>query len=535
MINFSHLRNKPHIIGLICIVILTFCVSLGVYYLYVPRITVDWDEAENLLSGYKIYSSLRNMQWGELLRGITSQVYYPPLQSLSIGFTSLVSGFSVVNVRLINMFWLFISSITLYVFGSVIRVHKRGWIISFIATLLFLTSPMTLLFSSVALKELMGTALTLLALYTYLYMSETPTTKNYMMASLCWLLLFYTKYQYGVIVLCGLFVAQSLEFLRNNRAVHKTSVYYWITNCIGMALWIVPQGERIYARFVLGQLNFTVGIGSWIDHLVFYPRSIIYLFSANPLPGTLMVCSLLCIPLYIKNKPMMTLWLVTVVYVVFMTGYTINLHDRYVMTIIPFVYILFAYSFVTALSMLVKSTKSLLYIFLLSGFAYGVLVIRVPSYVYSVGAYTLRSPVFNQTDYKDLIFDYNVKHWPQKLPSGSYESPGDVVDFIVHNVDPSKDVVLVGVAKELSPKYIRLQLALSSLSERTDMIKQFSRFVVVIDILPYSRLYTRDYILFNRDQGIKDKYMYENKPQLHVINQKVFSEIGVAVNIFGEL
>lgn len=524
--------------GVIISFLLAIMASVMSYVWYIPFANVSWDEAGSLFWGYNIYSAIKDFNWHELVSVSQQQIYPPPLQSWFIGTATQFVQFTIHSVRTVNLFWLIVSSVALYFLGDSVggKIHKKT--VSTFAVLLFLLSPMTLLLSAIVIKEMMGVALTIIFLLLYFRASDSQRPQDYAMAVCSWFLLYFTKYQYGLIPLVGIGISYIVDMQAKRTHKNRSALLFWGV-IIGVTFsWAVIRRNELFDFYLLHFASETVKPGIWLDKILFYPRSIIYFYGISPLIGCMLIVSIFSSIPWLRERKFRTIWIITTLYIFCMAVNTNILHDRYLFTVSPFLYIIFARLFVRYVTRYgTSSNRNIRYLFLCTLIVFGVIhfgyIRRLPRYVYAMGSYSLRSPFFNQSDYRDLHFDYDTSHWPWQLPEESTESPSDVVKYIVDQVEPHREVILKGRANELSPVYLRLMLQIAANTRSIPSELKFSHFVVTIVVLPGSRLYNRDYVLYNKQISEEQIQEFDPASGYDLISQKMFSDLGVQVEIYG--
>lgn len=517
--------------GLLLSLVLACAVSVAVIQIFLPKAIVAWDEAANMVWGHKIYDALRNHEWrtaGGLSR---VQVYYPPLQSWFIGTTSLITGFSIPIVRITNLLWLLVIAPLIFHVGYSLQKSRNGFITGLSATVLFLMSPMTLALSSIALKELMGTAITLISYMYYRRMEERNRLRDAIIAGCFVLVLFYFKYNYALLLCAGYAVLCGINIVTKMYKDYRPMIVFWLVTIFGMVFWVFVQNTRLITEHVQAQTPQTVHIGSWMDKALFYPQSIIFVYAPHVIAGLFMVAAFFGSIVWIRNKAIRALWWIVIVYIIPLGFYSENLHERYIFPVMPFVYVLTAHVAVCLGDFLLKARRVPIFIIMYAGLFLMVIhySLRLPGAVYSVGAHALRSPIFNQPDYRDTIFDFNPSHWSKRLPPAGSQTPSDVISYVLSVVGPAHFTV-IGNINELSPKYWELS---ALLAHRNTVPPQVfpDDYLVTVEVMPGSRFYTRDYMLFNMQSAMRIPDIATSRSHL-VVGKKVFSELGITVTIY---
>lgn len=523
-------NNNAYVGGLFLSFILSCIVSGVVAFLFLPKAIVAWDEAANMVWGYKIYDALRHYEWGTTVRLSGAQVYYPPLQSWFIGITSLITGFSIPTVRLTNLLWVLAIGPLMFHIGYSIGEKRRGFGIGLGACVLFLISPMTMVFSGIALKEIMGTALTLMSYIAYRNLEEKNRLRDALIAGCFVLVLFYFKYNYALLLCAGYAVLYGIHIATKRYADYRPMIMFWLVTSLGIVFWVLLQNTRLVSGYVRAQIPQTVDIGSLIEKIFFYPHSIIFVYAPHVVIGLGMVIAFFASIVWFGNTRIRTMWWIAFVYIVLLGLYSENLHERYMFSVMPFVYILTAHAVARLYDYLAQFHWASRIAFLSAGAFIVVLSsLRFPGLVYSVGAHALRSPIYNQPDYRDTVFDFNPSHWAHVMPESGAERPSDVISYVFSRIGQTETFAVVGNANELSPKYWELSSLLADKKYLRSSAE--ARYIVGMTILPGSRFYTRDYVLFNA-QGQKDLDAVRAQNRYVLMGEKVFPDVGIRVFLY---
>lgn len=530
-----------------CLVILLGLGSYIIVTYLIPHALVEWDEAVSLLWIYKISHAIRTFNFAEFIRTTQDQYIYPPLQSWVIGLLISPLQFTVSTVRYFGLLWFIGSGYLMSLIAlTTCRGDFRRYRISLIACIFYATSPLLLFLSALSMREMMGSTLTLLTTVLFFRFRQTHKIRWATATGLSLVLLFLVKYYYAAVIL----LAIAIEWLMSKNQRREFRALF-LTACIGCGLAVLALSPRIWSypffyRFldislrpeflpqipILSHLP-TENVGSALDRALFYPRSIVFLYGLTPLIGTIILASYLYAFRYLKNFRVRFLILLSLINLVSMGIWTNNLVDRLIATTMPSLFIVAAYAIDQSYEEIKNKYRIgpvagpflasvvLLYVFLR--------IPSLPSYVYAVGAFTSRAPVFNQRDYKDSLFQYDVSRWPKNV-SFSGENQSDVIRYIASNVDLSKPYTVVGQSNEFSPQY--LSLGLTQAKDRHDFPSlPYNSFEITVEVLTTSPYYDRDYIIYNKPT-MRRVYLVAGDPTHRTLTKKTFSELGLTVTIY---
>lgn len=531
------------IVMLTVVVLISIMVAFFVAKTYIPKANVGWDEASQIHVAYRIYDSARAKSVLTFLKVTASQVYYPPLQSLFYGISSLPFGFSIEKARAVGLFWFILGGFLMFLLGKELT-DKRKTLMGILGLFFFLSSPMMLLFSSLVLKEIMGVALSLLVVLLYLRARKGETLFPYILVSLLLFTLSMTKYNYSFLIAMVVFLEAGVSFLfsKSRRKIILSHLVIFAPFLLLLGFWLFFPYNKLssYISIVTSPVGFqTKGMTDFWGILLFYPRAIALMYSPSVILGFFLLLSLVISLRYFNDFRIRVLWLLLAINFTLVIIYNGNMQERYIFTSMPFLFLIGAFILTKLLVKSLTFSKKplisglILGIWLLAGGKILVDMAHLPNFVYAVGARTLRYPVFNQTDYqdKDIWFNYNPSSWPKNLPFGAFEKPNDVLDFVASSVDLTKPVEVMGYTNEFSPPYFDLIFALHK-QKREFVSLPYASFVVTLEVSPTSRFYTRDYQLMNAWQLEKIREI-EKDPSLVMINKKKFESLDVEVTIYG--
>ncbi|KKU83568.1 MAG: hypothetical protein UY10_C0005G0019 [Microgenomates group bacterium GW2011_GWA2_47_8] len=534
MFSASLRRRLPLVFVLIGIGITTFFIARTL----IPRAAVLWDEAVFLLWSYKIYEAIRAFNLASLGQIAYGQVEYPPLQSLLLGIPLSFIGFSIEKARLVGLGWFIAAGILVYILACrVAGKHKSTT--GLLATFLFLTSPLILYHASVAMKEMMGAALSLFTILLYITATKRNRPIFYMLTSIGLVALFLTKYHYSAFIGIGILIefCISLLLVKHKSASLRGHALIFVPLLVVILLWIyipVDRSAKIMEIIANKTLSYTGDMVDPMTYVLFYPRSVVYFYAISPAVGILLITAIGMTIKNLKNSSIRLLWIVVIVNMILVGTHVENIQDRYIFTTMPFLFILAALGITETVDRLLRIQKprvrvafalaAILFLYHLS-----VHLVRLPSQVYGASAQSLHGLTFDQTDYTDHWFFYDTSRWPKKLPGPNDERARDVLDFIVRNVEATKPIQVAGVANAFSPDYVNLKFALTR--EHTSSEILYPSYVVTVEVLPSSRHNNLDFQKMVA-WHISEIRAIERDPTLIRMSGKLFNELGVYVTIY---
>lgn len=559
------------------VLITSIMVAFFVARTYIPKANLTWDEANHVYWTYKIYESLKSSNFPSFWEATVDQVHYPFLQSWIFGPILLFFGFSIEKVRNLGLFWFIVASLLLFILGKKLG-GKRGDLVGLITSLLFIFSPMMIFYSSLFMREAMGVALSLTIILAFWEAESQKKPVYYLITGLLILGLTMTKYNYGIFLAGVLILGRVLSFVwpkeggenlsRTSRLGRirslarrvrergfeiSSSLLIFLPPLLGTLFWIfLPNNKFANKPLFIWQIlldpKTSSQIGLEIDNfwsaLTYYPKAILIMYSPSVVIGFFLLMGLILAIFFLRDWRIRVLWLAVTINLILGIRHFPNMQGRYIVIIMPFLFLMAAFIGVKMgeeLWIFVRRKALFLGMVLGLGVIMGGKVVvdlwRLPSFVYALGAFAA-GPIFNQADYRDTvdfekgIFDFNASHWPSRPPSGDFEKPSEVVEFVASNLDYSKPLeVIVGLANEFPPGAFNLAMAQKKQEGKWQSLP-YSSLVVTIEIFPTSRYFTNDYKLHNSWQIAAMRQM-ESDPTLTLVARKKFKELDVEATIYG--
>jgi len=532
---------------------MTVTTAFLAWIFYGQKANFNWDEALHVRAIYIMHRDIEKQDWPIFWSHTLIQDYYPFLQSWIMAVPSVLFGFSILNIRIYSLFWYLLTGFLVFInarkLGEEIGIPKiQAVLAGYLSLFFFIFSPLFLYFASLGMMEMMGTSLILLILTVYFWVRKVNRPVSYLIISLGLFLLLVFKYNYGVflgaiIALEGFF---SFVFIKKRDKTILSHLLIFLPFILLTLAWLYypvngaeePKPQR-FLKVITNRRPFTEGMADRLTYLLFYPRAIIYVYSASPPIGAFFLLSLIISLRWWKKLRARVMLFTVWANLISATIATWNMQERYIFIILPLAFILSGVNGIFIYNFLKKQLGRKLYLrisgaILLLPLAVilGKDFLKLPNYVYSVASYTTKSAVYNQPDYTDQYFKYDLSKWPKILPKPPFEKPADVVDWVIANVDLSKPVELVGWSTELAPDYFNLNFDIARETGKYQKSDLYSHYYVTIEVLSGSRFNTWDYVSHN---AYLEYYINQVKadPSLFKVREKLFTELGVKASIYG--
>lgn len=537
-IHNTYMRFRPWIIPVL-IILSSVLFSLILSLIYNHIFIVAWDE-----TAYAEWASWTAdaIRAGDIQKIISVNLIHfdrPPLPTLihAIGIV-LLNRDTITVGRIINTFWYIISACIFFLLSRNFAPKHQKKQHAIISAILFLSSPMMIIFSHIGLREMIGVTLTLLTVLLYIRAYHSRKTIDWILLSLSYCILMFTRYNYSIIVLVPLGIEQCIRAIttKTYTRVFAEIIIAIIPAWLMLAIYIYSSGNTFasfFAIFTSGVWNITGNIGTVLDHVLFYPNSILYIYSISPLVGAILLLGFISGLRHLKIVEFRIGITLVILNILLGIQLSANLQERYIITIVPFIFIIAAYELISFLSVIRINQKGINAILVLCSVIMMTIPIIHPSTICAIGAYTLRYPLCNQPDYSDLIFSYDKKQWAKQLPPPGYQTPQDVYRWIAQTIDLSKTLIFIGESNEFSQPYRNIMFEQYKKEGISPVDPTHSAFVVVLIIEPSSRFYTRDYRMIN-EWKLGQFAPFAADPAFSEIAEKKFGDLGVTIRILAQ-
>lgn len=533
----SKSAGKPRLdLWFVAVVALSLIAAFCVAIFYVPRANVTWDEAHYLVYAYNIAHAVGTANPSQFWETTREQFIFPPFHSWVLGIPLAYIGFSVQKARIIGLSFIVLSAVGLYILGK-LTDQRRGHIVGCIAAALFLTSPLMLVYGSLALKEVLGVTVSLYTVILYdIARKKQRWQWDVLVALALWISLL-EKYNFGLLVAAGIALEGVVTLLTSNnkRAVILHHLVMALPPIVCLLWWVYLPGhslEPFIANLKNSYLDYTGQFappGS-LHQLLFYPRAILYGYSVSVWVGAILLTSIVGVIPYVKNRIVRISWMIFLLNFIYGTMHNNALLERYIFTTIPFLYIVGAYTVVRVTGEMWMHKKTAVLLGVLASLFIFLDLVKLKTYVYAVGTYVSHDVLFNQRDYQDLWFDYDRTKWTANVPSEPFEKPEDVITYILSVTGPYAPLWVIGHASSFSPWYMELLRDLEK-EHGVPGARDNLSYLALVKILPGSRFYTRDYEIYNATHP-GDVPPAVPDPTYTLVAKKHFAELNVDVAVY---
>jgi hypothetical protein len=539
----------PRIHWLVPVLAVALIAAAFIRFVLIPRALVVYDEADYLYTAKEMVFALRTADWSTIAALFSQQFEKTSFPSLVYGLLLLPAGFSVTVARTVNLVF-FVGSVVLtgVLAGKAAPENTRRPAM-LTAAGLFAVSPLLLFLGSVFMREMIGIFLTLAAVLAYLAAQRRPY--RLIWVSVIALALASVKYNYGILTLAviavGEIVTAAVRFKKSGTGTVGPSVLRLCLLGIPFALlllvWLTVPVNRIgqFVSILKNEYYVTSGLVGTADQWLYYPRAILYLYSPTLLVGILILSGILLSLRYIGNPAVGICILLFAANLILGVRNSQNLQERFFALAVPGAFVLSAVVWTDLTARFLRSAsrklrapirRPVMAALTASGILLlGTTVLGLPQTTIAAAAYSFKSPVFNQPDFRDLWFVYDPGKWARTFPAPNAQTMAGLMTDIAGTIDIAKPVYWIGESNEFSPWYrqIAFDPRLTAVKPQDD----FARYAVIFTVRPGSRFYTRDYTMTHEwKQGSIPAVTGDQSWVL--IRRTSYDGLGIDVTVYGQ-
>ena len=268
----------------------TLIVGWSIYHFVIrPSGAFGWDEAVHSLKGLLIAHDLKSGDWLGFLYDTYHQVYWPPLHSWLTGIAFLFWAPSPICARTVSLILFLLTALVIYVAALQLRQpHKE--VAATVATLLFLTSPLMILFSAQVMLEIPGVFFLSLSLLIYIWLNAIPRSPSaHMWLGLAIALTYFTRTNYGVLLI--VVVAATALLSAGVRGLFSRPAFYTVLPlAIAFAVWFAyPPKIRSTLVALVNQPAYGMEHPYSLEGFLFYPKVVLHLSGSVWLSAILVI------------------------------------------------------------------------------------------------------------------------------------------------------------------------------------------------------------------------------------------------------
>ena len=221
----------------------------------------DTDEADHANSALQLYQSFINFKAAEIWHAVTRQAFYPPLYSFLVAASYFFLSPDFVSSRLPALLCFIIYAVLLFscvtlFFKKFPAYQKNSALLGSLAGILAVTSPITIFNSTLCMLELPGVLTVTVCIFFFIAFEKREKNSLNLIAGLCALLVFFVKYNFGIISIPAVCAAL---FFRPNQTLKErfTSSLSCLAFIIsGLLIWILITDRGAFFHFFVGHKSY---------------------------------------------------------------------------------------------------------------------------------------------------------------------------------------------------------------------------------------------------------------------------------------
>jgi hypothetical protein len=411
---------KSRVIIFLIVVALAAAAATSIYSTIVKYqgIPFPYDSAGHAYEGLRIAEDLKAGGIISFIADTYRQAFWPFFHSWVLAPAFIMFGNTYSVARAASMFCFIIFIPALY-FTAAEMSETRGHWVGLIVVCLALTSLPLLVLSAMSMSEIPGLMMTFLTFLFYMKALRSGKSFLYVCAGVLMSLTFFTKWHHGVFVIAAIFITQ-LTYTK--KLFCRTNYSLLLPFVLIMAGWFIyPRHLSSFYFATTFQPHYYKFLS--LENFLFYPNSFLHTYNASLIVAVVIAA---CFIFSLKNikDPRVRLLAIQIFFGLILMTIKLDKRDRYIVTMVPSVWILGATQLVDIVHQLKsRITDNRIRFSLAFVMIAGILAISF-----------LKVPAVYKK-YPNSLVKYNYY---------SDEKPGKAYEFISENVDKHGHIAVFG-------------------------------------------------------------------------------------------
>jgi hypothetical protein len=330
------MKTKSRVVVFLIVVLLAIASSASIYSTIVKYqdIPFPYDSAGHAYEGLRIAEDLKAGGLISFIADTYRQAFWPFFHSWILAPVFIIFGNTYSVARAVSMlcFMIFIPAVY---FTAAEMSETRGHWVGLIVVCLALTSLPLLVLSAMSMSEIPGLMMTFSTFLFYLKALRSRKSFLYVCTGVFMSLTFFTKWHHGVFVIAAIFFTQ---LTHDKKLFSRTNYSLFLPFILIMAGWFIyPRHLSSFYFATTFQPHYYKFLS--LENFLFYPDSFLHTYNASLIVAVLIS---VCFILSLKNirDPRVRLLAIQIFIGLILMTIKLDKRDRYIVTIVPSVWIL---------------------------------------------------------------------------------------------------------------------------------------------------------------------------------------------------
>ncbi|MFC2141385.1 ArnT family glycosyltransferase [Acidobacteriota bacterium] len=344
--------NRKVIFSVVIILTLAASVSIYVTISKTSDISFPWDSAEHAWEGLIIASDIKAGDLVSFLGDTYRQGWWPFLHSWLLAPAFMIFGNTYAVARLVSLLCVTIFVLIVYRIGLKMHPNQGIWI-GLIVVCLCLTSRPYLVLSAMCMSEVPGMLMTFITFFLYLKAINEKSNYFYLCTSFFLAITLFTKWHHGVFVIFAVFITQ---LSLNKKILSRNNLALFSPFLVMMLGWFAyPPHIASFFGHSTFQPHFYTFLS--FDNLLYYPKSFLQVYHSSGIIAVILGVSFIIALKNIK-KSETRLFLAHILIGIILLTIKLDNRHRYIVTIIPSIWLLGATQLTGSIDSLMRFMKS---------------------------------------------------------------------------------------------------------------------------------------------------------------------------------
>ena len=258
----------------------------------------DTDEADHANAALELFTAISRIDLPQILEAILRQSFYPPVHSFLVTLSYFVHGVSFSSSRIPSVYcfasYILLLAVAVFQICKGINTQNKfalTCIACAFTAAISSSSPITIYNSVLCMLELPAMlTIVLILFYLNFKMSVTFSKKSILCLALFSLVVFFTKYNFGIMIFPALFCTIMLSKSELFQARLKSSILYTVYVVLGLIIWTLLVDRASFFHFFVGHNSYDPLLSS--ENILFEIRAWFNSYCiSSTIAGFILVCA----------------------------------------------------------------------------------------------------------------------------------------------------------------------------------------------------------------------------------------------------